>query len=81
MQNDTELWHKNCLSEEGTGVGIYDSLKRLNELYFKDRQDIIAYYQNVLSRLLVNERDVSDVSECARAVENHGGLAPEDCRT
>jgi len=63
IQNDVEIWHKNLLSDEGTGTNVYDSLKRVNELFFKDRQDAINYYQELIARQLVNEREANDVWE------------------
>jgi len=61
MQSDVEVWHKNLLTEEGTGVNIYETLKNLNNMIYKDRQDIIEYYQRLLSRRIEGERNKYEV--------------------
>jgi DNA repair exonuclease SbcCD ATPase subunit len=61
MQNDVEVWHKNLLTEEGTGVNIYETLKNLNNMIYKDRQDVIEYYQIILSKRIEGERDTYEV--------------------
>lgn len=64
MQNDVEIWHKNLLTEEGTGVNIYETLKNLNNIIYKDRQDVIEYYQALLTRRIESERDSYEVIYC-----------------
>jgi len=62
MQGDVEIWHKNFLSDEGTGVNIYDMLKNLNELIYKDKQDTIEYFQNMMNQRLTGEHDNYEVT-------------------
>lgn len=61
MQGDVEVWHKNFLSDEGTGVNIYELLKNLNELIYKDKQDTIEYFQSMLSQRLAGEHENYEV--------------------
>lgn len=61
MQNDTDIWHKNFLTEEGTGVNIYEALKSVKDMFYRDRQDAITYYHNQMSRQIINERETSEV--------------------
>jgi hypothetical protein len=62
MQGDVEIWHKNFLSDEGTGVNIYDMLKNLNELIYKDKQDTIEYFQSMMNQRLTGEHDNYEVT-------------------
>ena len=57
MQRDTEIWHKNFLSDEGTGINIYEILKNLNGMIYKDKQNTIDYFQNLLNQRLAGEHD------------------------
>ena len=61
MQGDVEVWHKNFLSDEGTGVNIYEILKNLNGLIYKDKQNMNDYYQNLLNQRLAGEHDNYEV--------------------
>lgn len=61
MQGDVEIWHKNFLTDEGTGVNVYEILKILNELIYKDKQDTIEYFQNNLNQRLAGEHDNYEV--------------------
>ena len=62
MQNDVELWHKNLLSDEGTGINIYEVLKHLNDMVYKDREDMLEYYQNLITHRLMSERETYEVT-------------------
>ncbi len=60
MQTGIETWHKNLLSDEGTGVNVYDALKQVNDCVFQSQQDALKYYQDMITRHLSNERETSD---------------------
>ncbi len=61
MQTDVETWHKNLLSDEGTGINVYEVLKRVSELVYKDRKEALDYYQNLVNRRLTSERETYEV--------------------
>ena len=61
MQGDIEVWHKNFLTDEGTGINIYETLKHLNELVHKDRHNIIEYYQNLVAKNIEGEHESYEV--------------------
>ena len=61
IQNDVETWHKNMMSDEGMGINIYEVLKHLNDLFYKDRQEVLDYYQNLMAKKLTSERETYEV--------------------
>jgi uncharacterized protein YqeY len=66
------MWHKNLLSEEGTGINIYDNLKLVNETFFRERENAINYYQNLVGRQLMVERETAEVTIIQYWVESNG---------
>lgn len=61
MQGDVEVWHKNFLSDEGTGINVYEILKNLSGLIYKDKQNTIEYFQSLLNQRLAGEHDNYEV--------------------
>jgi len=61
-QNDTDIWHKNCLTDEGTGITVYDLLKELSDAIINDHHDSFEFYQNQFARLIGIERESAEVN-------------------
>lgn len=64
-----DIWQKNFLTEEGTGINIYDSLKHLSETILKEYQNCIAFYQSQFTKLIGNERESADVFIISQFIE------------
>lgn len=61
LQTETEVWQKNFLSNEASGINVYDALKAVNDMIQREREDFEIYFQKTMNDTLNREKAASEV--------------------